>query len=75
MTSELSKEVKEMKDLQRFVDQFGTGIGVKKLAEKAYRAMELAGHDVCILNDKYMIVDGAKYRFVKSNGDWIVKEW
>lgn len=64
-----------MKDLQNFVNQFGTGISVKKLVEKAYRAMQAAGHDVCLLNEKYIIVDGVAYRFTKRNGDWIVKEF
>lgn len=63
-----------MKALQNFVDQFGTGISVKKLIEKAYRQLELEGHDCCILNEKYIIVDGVEYRLVRKNGDWIVKE-
>ena len=64
-----------MTALQNFVNQFGTGIGVKKLCEKAYRAMEAEGHDVCLLNEKYIIVDGTAYCFRKHNGNWIVKEF
>ena len=63
-----------MKDLQEFVGQFGTAIGVKKLCEKAYRAMEAKGHNVCLLNEKYLIVDGTSYCFRKHKGDWIAKE-
>ena len=64
-----------MKDLQDFVNDFGFGISVQKLAEKAYRQMALIGHDVCILNDRYLIMDGATYMFSKSRkqGGWIVK--
>ena len=64
-----------MKDLQNFVNQFGTGISVKKLVDKAYLAMEAAGHDVCLLNERYIIVDGVEYRFAKRNGSWVVKEF
>lgn len=64
-----------MKALQNFVDQFGTGISVKKLCEKAYWQMEAEGHDVCLLNERYIIVDGVGYRFSKCKGNWIVKEF
>lgn len=66
-----------MKDLQNFVNGFGFGISVQKLAEKAYRQMAVLGHDVCILNDRYLIMDGASYMFSKSRkqGGWIVKEF
>ena len=64
-----------MKDLQNFVSGFGFGISVQKLAEKAYRQMAVLGHDVCILNDRYLIMDGATYYFSKSRkqGGWVVK--
>ena len=66
-----------MKDLQNFVNGFGFGISVQKLAEKAYRQMAVLGHDVCILNDRYLIMDGASYMLRKSRkqGGWIVKEF
>lgn len=64
-----------MTELQNFVDGFGFGISVEKLADKAYRQMELLGHDVCIVNDRYLEVDGTTYLFSKSrkHGRWIVK--
>lgn len=64
-----------MKDLQDFVNGFGFGISVQKLAEKAYRQMALIGHDACILNERYLIVDGVTYYFSKSRkqGGWVVK--
>lgn len=64
-----------MTELQNFVDGFGFGISVEKLADKAYRQMKLLGRDVCIVNDRYLEVDGTTYLFSKSrkHGRWIVK--
>lgn len=64
-----------MTELQNFVDGFGFGISVEKLADKAYRQMALLGHDVCLVNDRYLEVDGTTYLFSKSrkHGKWIVK--
>ena len=64
-----------MTELQNYIDGFGFGISVKELAEKAYRHMEAKGHEVCILNDRYLEVDGTSYLFSKSrkNGRWIAK--
>lgn len=66
-----------MQELQNFVNGYGLGISVEKLADKAYFHMSNLGHDVCVLNEKYIIVDGQNYYFSKSrkqNG-WIVKEF
>lgn len=65
-----------MTELQNFVNGYGLGISVEKLADKAYRHMELKGHEVCLINDRYLEVDGTEYLFSKSrkNGRWIVKE-
>lgn len=64
---------KEM--LQGFIDGFGFGISVQKLADKAYRYMESKGYNVCIVNDRYLEVDGTTYLFSKSrkHGGWIAK--
>ena len=66
-----------MKDLQNFVNQYGLGLSKENLADAAYDAMKVLGHDVCLLNDKYLIVDGVNYQFIKSrkNNCWIVKAW
>lgn len=66
-----------MKELQNYVDGFGLGITVVNLASEAYWHLKAAGHDVCIVNDRYLEVDGATYIFRKSNkaGRWIVKEF
>lgn len=64
-----------MESLQRFIDGFGFGISVEKLASKAYRQMEAEGHKVCLINGRYLEVDGTAYLFSKSKkaGRWIAK--
>lgn len=47
-----------MTELQNYIDGYGFGISVKELASKAYRHMEALGHEVCIINDRYLGVDG-----------------
>lgn len=66
-----------MKELQKYVDQFGFGISVENLCSKAYRQMKVNGHKVCIVNDRYLELDGKTYLFSKSrkHGHWIVKEF
>ena len=66
-----------MKALQKFVDQFGLGISKKELTGKAYWAMKAQGHDVCIVNEKYLEMDGVNYQFIKSKAQyrWIVKSF
>ena len=64
-----------MTELQNFLDGFGFGISVEKLAHKAYRHMEAKGHKVCMVNERCLEVDGITYLFSKSrkNGRWIAK--
>ena len=64
-----------MAELQNFIDGYGFGISVKELASKAYRHMESKGYKVCIVNDRYLEVDGTTYLFSKSrkHGHWIAK--
>ena len=66
-----------MTELQNFIDGFGFGISVKALADKAYNHMAAKGHTVCIINDRYLEVDGKTYLFSKSkkHGRWIAKEF
>lgn len=64
-----------MTELQNYIDGYGFGISVKELAHRAYRHMAGEGYDVCIVNDRYLEVDGTTYLFSKSrkNGRWIAK--
>ena len=64
-------------ELQSKVDYYSLRISKQKLAERMYREMKLNGHDCSILNEKYLIVDGEEFQFIKSvkNGKWIVKRF
>ena len=64
-----------MTELQNYIEGYGFGISVKELAHRAYRYMESKGHKVCIVNDRYLEVDGTTYLFSKSrkHGRWIAK--
>lgn len=66
-----------MTELQNYIDGFGFGISVKKLADKAYNHMAARGHKVCLVNERYLEVDGKTYLFSKSkkHGRWIAKEF
>ena len=66
-----------MEDLQNYVNQFGFGISKNKLAGNAYWAMKAQGHDVCMVNEKYLEVDGTTYQFIKSRAQdrWIVRSF
>ena len=62
-----------MTELQNYIDGYGFGIIVKELASRAYSHMAAKGHKVCIVNDRYLEVDGTTYLFSKSrkHGRWI----
>ena len=64
-----------MTELQELIEKFGFGFSVEKLASIAYWEMKGKGHDVCIINDRYLEMDGTTYLFSKSkkHGRWIAK--
>lgn len=64
-----------MTELQKFADKFGFGISVKELAKEAYFYMVGQGFKVCMVNERYLEVNGTTYLFSKSKkqGGWIVK--
>ena len=66
-----------MNTLQEYIDNFGFGISVKNLCGKAYWQMKAEGHEVCIVNDRYLELDGKTYLFSKSQKQqrWIAKEF
>ena len=66
-----------MKELQTYIEGFGFGISVKELASKAYRHLRSMGHNTCIVNDRYIEVDGSTYYLSKSrkHNRWIAKEF
>ena len=66
-----------MTELQNYIDNYGFGISVQNLCSKAYWQMKADGHEVCIINDRYLELDGKTYYFSKSrkHGRWIAKEF
>ena len=66
-----------MTELQNYIEGYGFGISVKELAHRTYWFMKANGHKVCIVNDRYLEVDGTTYLFSKSrkHGRWIAKEF
>ena len=63
-------------DLQDFLNTFGFGISVQELAQRAYRKMDSQRHKACIVNSRYLEVDGTTFLLSKSKkqGGWIAKE-
>ena len=63
--------------IQAIVNQFGLGISVQELADKVYGQLAAEGENPCIVNDRYIEVNGANYQLVKAKakGQWIVKEF
>lgn len=77
-----------MENLQKFVDQFGTGDTVQTMVERIYRALPATGETfkspggvtsskgAAIVNDRYLQADdGTMYQFIRqrSKGTWKVK--
>ena len=65
-----------MERLQQIINEYGFGISKEKLISKAYWMLKAEGHEVYVLNDKYIGIDGYEYQVIKSlkEGRWIAKE-
>lgn len=63
--------------IQNFIDRYGFRISVKDLADLTYTELRMEGFHPCIVNDRYIEVDGTTYLFSKSrkHGRWIAKEF
>ena len=66
--------------LKDYVAGFGTGISVEKFVTMVYRFLtKIADSEmrekILILNDRYLVVDGVRYQFIRkrSAGRWEVK--
>jgi hypothetical protein len=66
--------------LKNYVAGYGTGISVENFVKMIYRfLMGIASPEmrekIAILNDRYLIVDGVNYQFIRkrSAGKWEVK--
>lgn len=62
--------------IQNIVNKYGFGISTKDIASEVYWALEALGFDPCIVNERYIAVDGITYqlRKTKSKGHWTAVE-
>ena len=78
-----------VENIQKFVDQFGTGMSVEQMVDKVYRALPdtgrvfrgiggaIADKGASIVNSRYLEINGGPtLQFIrqKSRGTWKVKE-
>jgi len=63
--------------IQAIVNNFGLGISVQNLADEVYGKLALAGENPCIVNERYIEVNGEMFKFAKSKAksQWIVKQF
>lgn len=78
MNTEIRMNFEE--NLKNYVAGYGTGISVEKFVKKIYQYLMFMAdpemrEKIAILNDRYLIVDGVNYQFIKkrSVGKWEVK--
>lgn len=62
--------------IQNITNNFGFGISVNELTSKVYFNLVAMGFKPCIVNDRYIEVDGITYqlRKTRSKGCWTVVE-
>ena len=60
--------------LQDIVNKYGFGLSVRDMASIVYSELCAEGFEPCIVNDRYIEVDGVAYQFRKtrSKGHWTV---
>lgn len=63
-----------LEKLQALVMGYGFGLSARDIASEVYWALEGQGFDPCIVNDRYIEIDGVTYQFRKtrSKGHWTV---
>lgn len=62
--------------LQEMVAGYGFGINVKELVHRVYGYLAAEGLKPCIVNDRYLEIEGVTYQFRKTRtkGCWTVVE-
>ena len=65
-----------LNNIQNIVNKYGFGISTKDIASEVYWALEAQGFDPCIVNDRYIEVNGITYqlRKTKAKGHWTAVE-
>ena len=60
--------------LSEVVKNFGLRMSKEELVSKV-ELLICKDYDVCVLNEKYLIVNGEKYQFIKTKNGWVAKQW
>ena len=65
-----------LEKIQGIINGYGFGITVQDLASELYWQLESEGFEPCIVNDRYLDVDGVTYqiRKTRSKGHWTAVE-
>ena len=63
-----------LKKIQNMVNCYGFGLSTKDIASEIYWQLEAQGFDPCIVNERYIEIDGVTYQFRKARtkGHWTV---
>ena len=62
-----------LKEIEIFLSNFGVSYDSVELANKAYNYFASKGHDVGLLNGKYLRIDGVDYNFRRKSGKWTAR--
>ena len=65
------------KMIEAIMYNYGFGMSVEEAASCVYRELHRYGYDVCIVNDRYVKVEGQSFqlRKTRSKGHWTAKEF
>lgn len=63
--------------IEQITSKFGFGMSVEELASRVYVELEALGFEPCLVNDRYVEVNGTTYqlRKMRSKGHWTVREF
>lgn len=64
-------------EIEKIVLNYGFGISVEELASRVYIELAALGFAPCLVNDRYIEVNGMTYqlRKTRSMGHWTVREF
>lgn len=62
-----------LKEIEVFLSNFGVSYDSVELANKAYNYFAGKGHNVGLLNGKYLRIDGIDYNFRRKSGKWTAR--
>ena len=62
--------------IQSIINKYGFAVSTKSIASEVYWELKALGFSPCIVNDRYIEVDGVMYQLLKTRakGHWTAKE-